>query len=73
MTSQTKTPVPFEPWTDGGEGRYLHGTKADLAAGDLVEPGRASNYGARATAAFVYMTNPDLGRKMLADLRGTGS
>lgn len=56
MTSQTKTPVPFEPWTDGGEGRYLHGTKADLAAGDLVEPGRASNYGARATAAFVYMT-----------------
>ena len=56
MTSQTKTPVPFEPWTDGGEGRFLHGTKADLAAGDLVEPGRASNYGARATAAFVYMT-----------------
>jgi len=34
---------------------YLHGTKADLVVGDLLSPGRRSNYGDRA-ANFVYMT-----------------
>ncbi|NGM49479.1 NAD(+)--rifampin ADP-ribosyltransferase [Caulobacter sp. 602-2] len=33
---------------------YYHGTKADLATGDLIEAGRVSNYGARKAAAFVY-------------------
>ena len=33
---------------------YYHGTKADLATGDLIEAGRVSNYGARRAAAFVY-------------------
>lgn len=37
-------------------GPFFHGTKADLAAGDLIEAGRNSNFGARATANFVYMT-----------------
>lgn len=51
------TPVPFEVWTDGlGAQRYLHGTKADLKTGALIEPGRRSNYGARTSAAFVYLT-----------------
>lgn len=36
--------------------RYLHGTKADLKPGDLIEAGRASNYGDRKAAAFVYLT-----------------
>lgn len=45
-------PVPFEVWTDG---LFLHGTKADLKPGDLIEPGRPSNY-AREPAAFVYLT-----------------
>lgn len=50
-------PVPFEVWTnERGEPGYLHGTKADLRPGDLIEPGRASNYGARKNAAFVYLT-----------------
>ncbi|WP_257387215.1 NAD(+)--rifampin ADP-ribosyltransferase [Tahibacter caeni] len=35
---------------------YYHGTKADLSPGDLIEPGRASNYGSRKTAAFVYLS-----------------
>jgi rifampin ADP-ribosylating transferase len=35
---------------------YFHGTKADLAPGDLIEPGRASNYGQRKKAVFVYFT-----------------
>jgi Rifampin ADP-ribosyl transferase len=35
---------------------YYHGTKADLRPGDLIEPGRASNFGHRHRAAFVYLT-----------------
>jgi hypothetical protein len=35
---------------------YYHGTKADLEAGDLIEPGYASNFGKRKQAAFVYLT-----------------
>lgn len=51
------TPEPFKVWTDasGAEG-YLHGTRADLKVGDLIEPGRASNFGKRDAAAFVYFT-----------------
>ena len=37
-------------------GPFFHGTKADLAQGDLIEPGRASNFGDRDAANFVYMT-----------------
>jgi hypothetical protein len=36
-------------------GPFLHGTKADLQVGDLIEPGRSSNFGAGLTANFVYM------------------
>lgn len=35
---------------------YYHGTKADLATGNLIEPGHASNYGKRKQAVFVYLT-----------------
>lgn len=35
---------------------YFHGTKAALKPGDLIEPGRSSNYGKRKKAAFVYLT-----------------
>ena len=50
-------PVPFEVWSDeAGQPGYLHGTRAALAPGDLIEPGRASNYGQRAAARFVYLT-----------------
>ncbi len=50
-------PEPFKPWTDdAGALQYLHGTKADLKPGDLIEAGRASNYGERSAAVFVYLT-----------------
>lgn len=39
-----------------GAGPFYHGTKADLRAGDLIAPGKASNYGRRKPAAFVYLT-----------------
>jgi rifampin ADP-ribosylating transferase len=51
------TPEPFQVYTDSlGLQRYLHGTKADLKPGDLIEAGRVSNYGERTSAAFVYLT-----------------
>jgi rifampin ADP-ribosylating transferase len=53
----TTTPEPFEVWTDrAGVESYLHGTKADLKPGDLIEARRASNYGERKNAAFAYLT-----------------
>ena len=38
------------------EGPFFHGTKAVLEVGDLLVPGRPSNFGARAVANFVYLT-----------------
>jgi len=35
---------------------YYHGTKVDLQTGDLIEPGRISNYGKRNPAKFVYLS-----------------
>ena len=35
---------------------YYHGTKADLATGDFIEPGRVSNYGSRRHTGFVYLS-----------------
>ena len=35
---------------------YYHGTKADLKAGDLIEPGYASNYGERRAGEFIYLS-----------------
>jgi len=37
-------------------GPFFHGTKADLSAGDLLEPGRGSNFGVGHAANFVYLT-----------------
>ena len=51
--SEQRTPVAFEVYR---EGVYLHGTKADLAVGDLLVPGRASNFDAGRVMNFVYFT-----------------
>jgi rifampin ADP-ribosylating transferase len=37
-------------------GPLFHGTKADLKAGNLLEPGYSSNFGERRTANYVYLT-----------------
>ncbi len=51
------SPEPFKVWTnDRGEEGFLHGTKAELKPGDLIEPGRSSNYGNGGDAAFVDLT-----------------
>ncbi len=46
-------PEPFEVHEPGV---LLHGTKADLAEGDLLVPGRPSNFGVGRTANHVYVT-----------------
>lgn len=40
-----------------GVQRFFHGTKADLKPGDLIEPGRAPNFGdLERTTNYVYLT-----------------
>ena len=46
-------PVPFEVHEHGV---YLHGTKASLAVGDLLVPGRESNFEAGRVMRYVYFT-----------------
>ena len=36
--------------------QFYHGTRAELKPGDLIEPGRLSNFGERNAATHVYMT-----------------
>lgn len=45
--------MPFEVHESGA---CLHGTKADLAVGDLLVAGRSSNFGGGRTAGHVYFT-----------------
>ncbi|MBN8679002.1 MAG: NAD(+)--rifampin ADP-ribosyltransferase [Chitinophagales bacterium] len=35
---------------------YFHGTKADLAVGDLIEAGYQSNYGDRKNARYIFLS-----------------
>ncbi len=46
-------PVPFEVYEAGV---YLHGTKADLAVGEMLVPGRESNFAAGRVMNYVYFT-----------------
>jgi rifampin ADP-ribosylating transferase len=46
-------PVPFEVYKVGV---YLHGTKADLAVGDLLVAGRESNFEADRVMNYVYFS-----------------
>lgn len=46
-------PVPFEVHESGA---LLHGTRADLAVGDLLVPGRPSNYQPSRIMNHVYVT-----------------
>jgi rifampin ADP-ribosylating transferase len=49
----TNEPMPFEVHESGA---LFHGTKADLKVGELLAPGRRSNYGGGRTANHVYLT-----------------
>lgn len=49
----TRPPVPFEIYKPGV---YLHGTKAALVIGDLLVPGRESNYEPGRVMNYLYFT-----------------
>lgn len=49
----TSTPKPFEVHESGA---FLHGTRADLSVGDLLVPGRRSNYERGRVSNHVYVT-----------------
>ena len=51
--SAAREPVPFEVYEDGV---YLHGTKAELAIGEMLVPGRESNFEQGRTMNYVYFT-----------------
>ena len=44
------------PAPDNDPTPYYHGTKADLAKGDLIEIGYNSNYGKEKKAKYIYLT-----------------
>ena len=48
-----RQPVPFEIFQDGV---YLHGTKADLAVGELLVSGRESNFEVGRVMTYIYFT-----------------
>ena len=48
-----REPVPFEVYE---EGVYLHGTKAELSVGDLLAPGRESNFETGRVMNYVYFS-----------------
>jgi rifampin ADP-ribosylating transferase len=50
---KTGEPVPFEVYEPGV---FLHGTKADLAVGDLLVPGRESNFERGRVMNYIYFT-----------------
>ena len=49
----SREPLPFEAYE---EGVYLHGTKADLAVGDQLVPGRESNFETGRVMNYIYFT-----------------
>src|SRR6476661_7331127 len=51
--SAGRVPVPFEVYETGV---FLHGTKADLAVGELLVPGRESNFEQGRAMNHVYFT-----------------
>ena len=51
--STAREPVPFEVYEPGV---YLHGTKAELRVGDLLVPGRESNFQQHRVMNYVYFT-----------------
>jgi rifampin ADP-ribosylating transferase len=51
--STEREPVAFEVYQPGV---YLHGTKSDLAVGEMLVPGRESNFEAARVMNYVYFT-----------------
>jgi rifampin ADP-ribosylating transferase len=53
LVNAAREPVPFEVYQ---KGVFLHGTKADLALGEVLTPGRESNFEGGRVMNYVYFT-----------------
>ncbi len=53
LMTTPSAPVPFEVYQPGVD---LHGTKAELAVGQLLVPGRESNFEPGRTMNYIYFT-----------------
>jgi rifampin ADP-ribosylating transferase len=64
---------PPAPRVVDDPGPFFHGTRADLRPGDLLAPGRRSNYGSGRRAKHIYLTSRPDGAPLAAELaRGDG-
>ena len=72
MSTQEWTPVTFEN-CDHVEGPFYHGTGAVLETGDLLVPGRASNYQAGRISNNIYFSTmvASLAAEMATALAGS--
>lgn len=67
LDSLLRDPPP-PPRVVDDPGPFFHGTRADLRPGDLLQPGRRSNYGPRRPANHTYVTATDNGAPLAAAL-----
>lgn len=68
--------MPSEQFAEDRDGPLYHGTAASLRPGDLLTPGRRSNYRADVVMRHVYVTSrPDgagLAAELAVELSGSG-
>ncbi len=57
MSQKNKIPYGVATVHTPFEQVYLHGTKANLKLGDLLQPGYNSNFGQRNFAKYIYFTS----------------
>jgi rifampin ADP-ribosylating transferase len=67
LDSLLRDPPP-PPRTVDDPGPFFHGTRADVRPGDLLTPGRRSNYGSRRVAKHIYLTATREGAPLAAEL-----
>lgn len=67
LDGMLRDPAPTPRIVDD-PGPFFHGTRADLRPGDLLTPGRRSNYGARRQAKHIYLTATRGGAPLAAAL-----
>lgn len=67
LDGMLRDPAPTPRIVDD-PGPFFHGTRADLRPGDLLTPGRRSNYGSRRPAKHIYLTATRGGAPLAAAL-----
>lgn len=67
LDSLLRDPPPPKRVVDD-PGPFFHGTRAVVGAGDLLTPGRRSNYGTGRLARHIYVTASETGAPLAAEL-----